>query len=293
MAPPVTATALIAAVRAVAVAEGRPGNEPARALDALERLPPQGMLTLHQAVDMLANAFLDDAYLTCDPERVRATFLALRQALKSHANIDLNVGKTRVWNAAGEEPPALSEWMPPAQDGSPVWVGDPTLPPELQGIHVLGTPLGHDAFRKAALLAKRCQHDSLLDKLPGLPNLQTAWLLLLMCACPHSNYLLRTMQPSITEDFAARHDRAIMGCLSELLGSDGATAPGRPGAATRQAAATTRRTGPPLGRGRPLRLLGLVGRHIAHVAGLSPGAGGCRVPAGRERRRGAGHKRRR
>ena len=29
------------------------------------------------------------------------------------------------------------------------------------------------------------------------------------------------MQPSITEDFAARHDRAIMGWLSELLGSDG------------------------------------------------------------------------
>ena len=166
-------------------------------------------------------AFLDDAYVTCDPERVHATFVALRQALKSHANIDLNVGKTRVWNAAGEEPPGLSEWMPPAQDGSPVWVGDPTLPPELQGIHVLGTPLGHDAFRKAALLAKRCQHDSLLDKLPGLPDLQTAWLLLLMCACPRSNYLLRTMQPSITEEFAARHDRVIMGCLSELLGSDG------------------------------------------------------------------------
>ena len=167
-------------------------------------------------------AFLDDAYLTRDPQCVRATFLALRQALKSHANIDLNVGKTRVWNAAGEEPPGLSEWMPPAQDGSPVWVGDPTRPLELQGIHVLGTPLGHDAFRKAALLAKRCPHDSLLDKLPGLPDLQTAWLLLLMCACPRSNYfLLRTMQPSITEDFAARHDRAIMGRLSEFLGSDG------------------------------------------------------------------------
>ena len=74
-----------------------------------------------------------------------------------------------MWNAAGEEPPGLSEWMPPAQDGSPLWVGDPTLPPELQGIHVLGTPLGHDAFRKAALLTKRCQHDSLLDKLPPRP----------------------------------------------------------------------------------------------------------------------------
>ena len=41
------------------------------------------------------------------------------------------------------------------------------------------------------------------------------------CASPRSNYLLRTMPPTTTEEFAARHDRAIMGCVSELLGSDG------------------------------------------------------------------------
>ena len=165
--------------------------------------------------------------------------------------------------------------MPPAQDGSPVWVGDPTVPPELQGIHVLGTPLGHDAFQKAALLAKRCQHDSLLDKLPGLPDLQTAWLLLLMCACPRSNYLLRTMQPSTTDDFAARHDCAIMGSLSELLGSDGPLH--LDDQALQRAKLPTRRTEPPLGR--PLcSLLGLVGRHIAHVARPSSGAVAAAYP---------------
>ena len=83
---------------------------------------------------------------------------------------------------------------------------------------MLGTPLRHDTFQKAALLAKRCQHDLLL---PSLPNLQTAWMLLLMCASPRSSYLLGTMQPSTTAGFAARHDRAIMDCLSELLGNDG------------------------------------------------------------------------
>ncbi|CAE7234973.1 unnamed protein product [Symbiodinium sp. CCMP2592] len=61
----------------------------------------------------------------------------------------------------------LSEWLPPARDGRPVWVGDPALPPDQRGIHVLGTLIGHDTFQKAALLAKQCQHDSLLDKLPG------------------------------------------------------------------------------------------------------------------------------
>ena len=224
------------------------------------------------------------------PERVRATFLALRQALKSHANVHLNVGKTRVWNAAGEESPGLSEWMPPAQDGSPVWVGDPTLPPELQGIHVLGTPLGHDAFQKAALLAKRCQHDALLDKLPGLPGLQTAWLLLLMCACPRSNYWLRMMQPFITEDFAARHDPAIMGCLSELLGSDG------PLHLDDQA---LQRDKPPLrlgGHGLRSAEAGRCAAYRASWADTLPTLQdrGWWLPctAGRERRRGADHKRR-
>ena len=54
---------------------------------------PVAMLTALRGGERLY-AFLDDADLTCDPECARATFLALRQALKSHANIDLNVGKT-------------------------------------------------------------------------------------------------------------------------------------------------------------------------------------------------------
>ena len=66
-------------------------------------------------------------------------------------------------------------------------------------------PLGARRFPKAALLAKRCQHASLLDKLPGLPDLQTAWLLLLMCACPP--------QQLFGPDDVSIH--------SELLGSDG------------------------------------------------------------------------
>ena len=159
--------------------------------------------------------------MTCDPERVCTNFQVLQRALKRHANIDLNLGKTRVWNAAGEEPPGLTQLLPPAQAGSPVWVGDPVLPPEQQGVHALGTPVGHLAFQKAALAAKRCEHDSLLDKLPSLPDIQSAWLILLMCAALRSNYLLSIFPPTVTEQLAAGHDHAIARCLSELLGSDG------------------------------------------------------------------------
>ena len=68
-------------------------------------------------------AFLDDAYMTCDPERVCANFQVLQHALICNANIDLNLGKARVWNAAGEEPPGLTQLLPPAQAH-----GDPVLP---------------------------------------------------------------------------------------------------------------------------------------------------------------------
>ena len=54
-------------------------------------------------------------------------------------------GKTRIWNAAGEEPPAVAD-LGGAGAQELVWVGDWSVPPELQGFTVLGSPLGHDAF---------------------------------------------------------------------------------------------------------------------------------------------------
>ena len=41
----------------------------------------------------------------------------------------------------------------------------------------------------------------------GLPDFQSAWLLLLMCAAPRtgSNHRLRSMAPSLTDKFAAAH----------------------------------------------------------------------------------------
>ena len=88
-------------------------------------------------------AFLDDTYIVAAPERVRTLYDALASALWNRARIRLHHGKTRIWNAAGEEPPNISD----LGDGEEsVWVGDWTLPPESQGLNVLGSPLGHDAF---------------------------------------------------------------------------------------------------------------------------------------------------
>ena len=59
--------------------------------------------------------------------------------------------------------------------------------------------------------------DCLLGKLPTVTDLQCAWLLLLFCAAPRANYLLRMLPPGATEAFARQHDEAVRNCLATLL----------------------------------------------------------------------------
>eukprot|EP00439_Symbiodinium_sp_Y106_P007634 s10577_g1.t1 len=54
-------------------------------------------------------AFLGDTYVSCDPADACAAFVTLRTELKRLANIDVHLGKTRVWNSTGEQPPDLAE----------------------------------------------------------------------------------------------------------------------------------------------------------------------------------------
>ena len=80
-----------------------------------------------------------------------------------------------------------------------------------------GTPIGSREYVARFLEDKRGQHDVLLARLPAVQDLQSAWLLLLFCAAPRCNYLLRTVPPSATEAYAASHDEAILRCLATLL----------------------------------------------------------------------------
>ena len=53
-------------------------------------------------------AFLDDVYAVSTPERTRAVHDLLGEKLLEGAGIRLHIGKTRVWNQAGECSP--QEW---------------------------------------------------------------------------------------------------------------------------------------------------------------------------------------
>ena len=95
-------------------------------------------------------AFLDDVYVVALPDRVKELYAAVEVALWRHAHVQLHRAKTRIWNAAGEEPANIGDLRPVG--GDPVWVGDWALPRDQQGLKVLAVT------GRAAFLA--CPHGS-------------------------------------------------------------------------------------------------------------------------------------
>ena len=135
------------AAHEIAQGEGGEQGDPLMpALYALGQHP--ALLQAHAALTPGEDlyAYLDDIYVTCQPERAGPAFTALGTALWERANL----GKTRAWNAAGEEPSALLDALPAAARAD-AWAGSWARPPAQQGITVLGTPLGHAAYIAGAL----------------------------------------------------------------------------------------------------------------------------------------------
>ena len=54
-------------------------------------------------------AYLDDVYALCDPPRVKAIFDLIQDSLLRRAGIQINLGKTRIWNARGIKPDLADE----------------------------------------------------------------------------------------------------------------------------------------------------------------------------------------
>ena len=105
-------------------------------------------------------------------------------------------------------------WIPSAP-----MCGSATTPsPEQQGLTILGAPLGSLEY-----VAEQVEHTTrsdqcLLERIPALDDPQASWLLLLFCARPRCNYILRTTAPELTQEFALRHDTVVAACLQTLLG---------------------------------------------------------------------------
>ena len=181
------------------------------ALEAIQRqlLPSERLL-----------AYLDDIYaITPDPERVGPPYAAMQNELWVHSCVRIDGGKTQVWNAAGQKPGVCDAMDQVARALNPeakVWRGS-ELPTHKQGIKVLGTPLGHPDYVAAQLEKILEKQHIFLQRIPSIPDLQSAWLLLLHCASPRANYLLRVLPPDRVLRYAQVHDDRLWQCFCDLL----------------------------------------------------------------------------
>ena len=120
-------------------------------------------------------AFLDDVYVVTLPGRVGSVHNILQEELYRHARIRIHVGKTQVWNAAGDRPPACDVLERIAQVSDPdarVWKGS-GVATEQQGIRILGTPLGHPHYVQAFMRKVLAEHEVLLSRIPLVEDVQS------------------------------------------------------------------------------------------------------------------------
>ena len=156
-------------------------------------------------------AFLDDLYVATTRDRAWSSFCAVTQEVAERAGVHTREGKLRTWCRGGGDCPAGFESYPPE-----VWTGAAT--PARRGVKVLGTPLGDPAFVASVTNERLEKQRQFMERISEVEDLQCAWLLLLYCAVPRANHLLRILPPSISKEYAVLHDAALWSCTQTLLG---------------------------------------------------------------------------
>ena len=79
-------------------------------------------------------AYLDDTHVLCDPDRVAEIFVQVQHALFHQTGVQVNLGKTKVWNGAAVKPTNMQVI------GDDAWKGEGLE--EERGLVVLGVPVG-------------------------------------------------------------------------------------------------------------------------------------------------------
>ena len=173
-----------------------------RALEEIQALLPAGALVF---------AYLDDVYVVCDHNDTFQCYQVVREILHLRCHIDINMGKLAAWGRGTNEPPPRVVEL-----GGTVWKG--SLPENQQGIKVVGTPIGTPQYIQE--FGRNVVNDEaqLLQQIPKLTSLQTAWLILYFCAVPKINHLLRTLPPTHAVGPARLHDEAILHVFTQLFG---------------------------------------------------------------------------
>ena len=163
-------------------------------------------------------ALLDDIYVVTRPERIGAVYVSLLNELLAHSGIRIHGGKTRVWNSGGVRPPACDalERIARAANADGNVLRGSQLP-----LHEQGQSVGNTSWTPRFVLAHldpmTTDYRTFLERIPSVPDLQSAWALLLHCAAARATYLLRTLPPEAVARFADAHDAGLWRCMCLLL----------------------------------------------------------------------------
>ena len=104
-----------------------------------------------------------------------------------------HLGKLKAWSSGGGPAPVAIRAI-----GPDVWTAD--KPDDLNGLVVLGTPLGKPAFVEAFVKTKIEAERKFVNKLLKFDDLQCAWVMLSMSVVPRANHLIRMLPPSVSHD---------------------------------------------------------------------------------------------
>ena len=193
-------------------------------------------------------AFLDNVYAVAAPDRIRPIYDQLGAKLFERAGIRLHTGKTHTWNRAGQRPPDMEDF------GPEVW--------SQEGVKILGTPLGCDAFIATSTTARLEEEAKPWEAVSWVSDPQCAWQIVLQCAGPRCHHCLRTVAPSQSSNMPNATTRECEGdgqlaCHCRATGS---------GAANRHAPDEVGRTWTPVSKADGTRrILGVLGGCDAHA----------------------------
>ena len=112
--------------------------------------------------------------------------------------------QTHMWNQLGVEAPVCAG----SRSGAHLRTGH-SRP---------GWSSGHPDFVRSHLQKTAGEHQTLLEMIPLLPDVQSAWMMLSHCASAGANCHLRVIRPELALQFATTHDQHLWGCLCQILG---------------------------------------------------------------------------
>jgi hypothetical protein len=168
-------------------------------------LPLHEVLTdLHRAhPGVVITAYVDDVLLLGPPEMVRLAYLDLVEMMQTRLGLSSQPRKCSVYSPEGDV-----SAFPEDMAGSRV---------PLEGIIVLGVPIGSDDFVQRTVLQRVRELGLVVPLLDLLRDAQMQYLLLRCCAHPRVSYTLRGVPPGLALLGAQQHDATIREGLQRIL----------------------------------------------------------------------------